>query len=454
MKQFKITLLGISLIFFLAVLCVQQLFSPCFSGFLIGVGLLVVYGLVLLSFLHHYAKPLEKVLQAATPFLKGKLPYLVIEDFKDMKPFGTIAEVFNSLSEKIHMHIQSSREKDREIEGLLDSLNEGVIAFNMKAKIIFVNQVACQWLKISKEAVIGQHIGSFHRDDPFSVKCHAIVEHVLMTCESRTEKWTQEGRIFDLVASPLLHKEGAILVIQDKTSDYKILEMGKNFIANASHELRTPITIVRGFAEMLQNVSQLSPTTMGDITNKIISTCDRLDKLVKSLLRIADIENTSVDRFKSCHLQPLFTHLEHLLRSAYPKIIFSCSEIDPKISVLGDYDLLDLAFMNILENAVKYSSGKPKISIVLRQMQDVVEIDFIDEGIGIPLVDLPYIFDRFYTVDKARSRKSGGAGLGLSIVKTIIEKHGGKIFVTSNEAKGSVFSISLPCFIEKNYNRF
>ena len=323
-----------------------------------------------------------------------------------------------------------------------------MIAFNIKSKIIFVNQVACQWLKISKEEVIGQSIGSLQCKDPFSVQCHAIVDHVLMTGESTTLKWTQQGRIFDLVASPLLHKEGAILVIQDKTSDYKILEMGKNFIANASHELRTPITIVRGFAEMLQNVSQLSSSTMGEITNKIITTCDRLDKLVKSLLRIADIENTNAGKFKLCKLQPLFVHLEHLLRSAYPEVVFSVSEINPHLAVLGDYDLLDLAFMNILENAVKYSSSKPVISVIIRENANFVEIDFVDQGIGIPPLDLPYVFDRFYTVDKARSRKSGGAGLGLSIDKTIIEKHGGKITISSEPSKGSTFSIALACALD------
>ena len=225
--------------------------------------------------------------------------------------------------------------------------------------------------------------------------------------------------------------------------------MGKNFIANVSHELRTPITVIRGFAEMLQNGALLSPQTTLEITDKIVHTCDRLDKLVKALLRLADIEPLSQDRFCACHLMSLMEHCKHLLLTAYPSVQFDIVGEKEDVFVLGDFDLLDIAVMNLLENAVKYSSSPAQIRASVRVENGLVHIGFQDRGIGVPGVDLPHIFDRFYTVDKGRSRKSGGAGLGLSIVKTIIEKHQGTVGVESELGKGSVFTIGLPVITNK-----
>ena len=197
---------------------------------------------------------------------------------------------------------------------------------------------------------------------------------------------------------------------------------------------------------MLSNETELSRETTVEITNKIVRTCDRLDKLVKSLLTITDLENFSEGRFQSCNLMSLLENCKHVLVTAYPDVELTIKGIDEQSCVLGDFGLLDLAITNLLENAVKYSSPPKKIQINVEPQGSVVTISIQDYGIGIPLKDLPHIFDRFYTVDKARSRKSGGAGLGLSMVKLVIEKHHGKISVTSEPGKGSCFTLKLPLF--------
>lgn len=440
MRRFKITLFLFSSLLFLGFIAAQYFIPQSHEAFIF---VLFLYLFLWVGFVTFWFRPLERIVASVIPYQQGKLPRLNVETLGRKSMFTQIAIVLNSMSERVHMHIQHAQEKDKEMEGILDSLNEGVIGFNIRSKVIFVNQVACKMLDVSRVAMIGRSLHSLQAPEGFLLKCHEIVLQALQTSESITEKWTSKGAYFDLVASPLIHQEGAILVIQDKTSDYTVLEVGKNFIANASHELRTPITIVRGFAEMLQNVSRLSPQTMVDITNKIVRTCDRLDKLVKSLLTIADLEHFSESRFRVCNLSSLIENCKHLLLIAYPDVNLRVSEIE-EVSVLGDFDLLDLAIMNLLENAVKYSLPQANIQISVRLIGKMVQIRFQDQGIGIPEADLPHIFDRFYTVDKARSRKSGGAGLGLSLVKTIIEKHRGTIAVESILGKGTTFTIGLP----------
>lgn len=442
MRRFKIALFLFSSLLFFGCIAALYFIPQSREAFIF----LIFFSLILwVGFVAFWFRPLERIMASVIPYQQGKLPRLSVENLGRKGIFTQLAVVLNSMSERVHMHIQHAQEKDKEMEGILDSLNEGVIVFNVRSKVIFVNQVACKMLGVSRVAMIGRSLHGLEVSEGFLQKCHEIVLQALQTSESITERWTFKGAYFDLVASPLIHQEGAILVIQDKTSDYKVLEVGKNFIANASHELRTPITIVRGFAEMLQNVSRLSPQTMVDITNKIVRTCDRLDKLVKSLLTIADLEHFSESRFRVCNLSSLIENCKHLLLTAYPDVRLTVSDIE-EISVLGDFDLLDLAIMNLLENAVKYSLPPAHIQIAAHLIDSSVHICFQDQGIGIPEVDLPHIFDRFYTVDKARSRKSGGAGLGLSLVKTIIEKHRGTIKVESILGKGTIFTIVLPVF--------
>jgi two-component system phosphate regulon sensor histidine kinase PhoR len=443
MKRFKFFFLFVSGSLFAFFLILQQLIVPSLQTFVMGIAVFVFYLFLASLFLHQWSRPLEQIMDTFIPCRDGRIPQPIVEDWGRKNAFSEFILSLNSLTERMHMHMQLSQDKDKEMEGILDSLNEGVIVFNVRSNVIFVNQMACKMFDVSRESLIGRSLSCYGGQRSLLQKCHEIVLHALQSSETRTGKWTSEKLYLDLVASPLMHQAGVILVIQDKTSDYKMLEVGKTFVANASHELRTPITIVRGFAEMLQNVLELSPETMIDITAKIVRTCDRLDKLVKSLLTIADLEHFSLDRFRLCSVKSLIENCHHLLSIAYPQVRCRVS-CDENLFVLGDFDLLDLAIMNLLENGVKYSSSSSEIRLDVGHKERFVTISVRDEGIGIPSSDLPYIFDRFYTVDKARSRKSGGAGLGLSIVKTIVEKHLGSVSVISEYGQGTTFTITLP----------
>lgn len=438
--------------------CSWLCMALCGLGYLISVATIV----------RAWTRPLEKLIEIVdgNPKEGSHLSDKILSQWGKKNEFTQFALKLYAMHEKIREQTDQGHQKDREMDGILNSLNEGVIAFNARAQVIFINTIAMKMLSCAENTAIGKFLPSLASQlakQPPSLqssplqdedlqgklklfqKCHEGVLHALQTAEMSKQSWTTKEKHFDLIASPLIHQEGAVLVIQDKTSDSKVLEVGKNFIANASHELRTPITILRGFAEMLQNMSRLSPHTVVEITHKMVRTCDRLNTLIKSLLTIADLEQFSSQKFRSVHLFSLLEKCKYQLLMTYPhaQLTLSCKQEEGW--VLADSDLLDLALMNLLENGVKYS-GDPSqahLQMGFEIKDNEVVLMLSDQGIGIPKEDLPHIFDRFYTVDKARQRKSGGVGLGLSIVKTIIEKHQGRIDVTSEMGKGTLFTITL-----------
>lgn len=425
-------------------------------GFLaLGIFILLLYSVMTWAIIHRLTRPIQQIVDAVAPYQQGReefLPKIVLSEAMQTDEFGKLASTLNSLNEKIQKQIEHLTHQKKETEDILESLSEGVVAFDTSAKVTFANQVSCRMLRAHHDAMIGHKLLELHAGSPIveglSKKCHEGVLQALQTSETIVQTWTlgDGGKIYlDLITAPLAHQSGAILVLQDKTSDYKVVEMGKDFIANASHELRTPITVIRGFAETLQDIPNLSQKMLHEITEKIVRTCGRLDRLVKSLLTLADIENLSENSFQPCDLLALIENCKHMLLTAHPEAKIEIKMPESKIYVVVDNDLFDLAITNLLENAVKYSLPPAHIGVSIKiEKGPEVHIAVQDSGIGIPEKDLPHIFDRFYTVDKARSRKSGGAGLGLSIVKTIIDKHHGRIKATSELGKGSCFTIILP----------
>ncbi len=412
---------------------------------LFGCGFLLLYSLVTGAIIHRLSHPLQQIIDAILPYQEGDLlPRIALERSAIKGEFGKLATLLHSLTDRIQKQIERLKQQRKETEEILQSLGEGVVAVDISGNTTFANETACRMLGISLDAVLGQPLSCCGQ---LAAKCHEAIQQVLQTSEAVEQTWDngQKGRIYlDLAAVPRIGQNGAILVIQDKTSDYKILEMGKDFIANASHELRTPITIIRGFAETLQDHPNLSSETLCEIAGKIVRTSGRLDKLIKGLLMLADIENLCVEKFQMIDLVALLEQSKHLLLASHPNAHLTFSSDLLRASVAADPLLLELAIMNLLENAVKYSPMPASIELSIHAAGSEARIEVRDQGIGIPEGDLSYVFDRFYTVDKARSRKSGGAGLGLSIVKTIVEKHDGKVTAASELGKGSTFTISLP----------
>lgn len=422
-------------------------------GFLIlGGVILLLYSVMTWAIMHRLSLPIQQIITAIEPYQAGKQEYLprieIDSDIQGGDEFFKLAHTLNSLNARIQKQIEHLERQNEETEAILESLGEGVVAVDMEGVVVFVNQVATKMLRMSREEVLRQKFSEIKTQRPDLVhKCSELIKSAQEHSEIAVQTFPVEEVprfYFDLIAAPLKKHSGIILVLQDKTSDYRIVEMGKDFIANASHELRTPITIIRGFAETLNDLPDISREMLKEITEKIVRTSHRLDSLVKSLLTLTDIENLNADRLLPVDIVLICDNCKHMILAAHLNAKVNFHKQIEKGIVLADPDLLEMAVMNLLQNAVKYSPAPAQIELFVGQKGDHFFIRVEDRGIGMPEADLPHIFDRFYTVDKARSRKFGGTGLGLSIVKTIIQKHRGSIEVTSQLGHGSAFTLLLP----------
>ncbi|WP_194848364.1 ATP-binding protein [Candidatus Neptunochlamydia vexilliferae] len=319
---------------------------------------------------------------------------------------------------------------------LLDALQEGVITLDWEGKVLQVNQKGAHYLKEEKGRLIGtllfnhpllkSHYQNFHR-----------IRETFIHQSFANEKEGLEGEI--KVLEP---RKKILVTLLDSSGHYQKKQLGKDFVANASHELRTPITIIKGFAETIYDLPEISSGMLTEFTEKIVRNCQRMDSLVKNLLTLADLDYLPRAKLQECDLVALIDSCSQTLLSLHPEIQIESLHNEEVIIIHGDPDLLELAIMNLLENGVKYSEQAAKITITIEDGSDAVKLTIADQGIGIPEGDLDKIFERFFTVDKAHSRRMGGAGLGLSIVDVIISKHQAKIDVTSTWEKGTTFTLT------------
>jgi two-component system phosphate regulon sensor histidine kinase PhoR len=251
-----------------------------------------------------------------------------------------------------------------------------------------------------------------------------------------------------IVLAPVYHhreiKEG-VMVLTDITTINQLEKLRSQFVANVSHELRTPLTSIKGFVETLQSGAVTQPETRERFLGIIASETERLSRLIDDILELSKIEaNKSKLDLLPISLRELVTESIHqLAETTDKKSLTLISTLKDDFQVIATRDGLKQVFLNLLQNAINYTHEEGKIEITVREQPTHVLISISDTGIGIPAADLPRIFERFYRVDKARSREAGGTGLGLSIVKHLIESFGGSIWADSKPGKGTTFCFTL-----------
>lgn len=416
----------------------------------LAAAILLLFSLMTWFIINHLTSPIQQIIKAILPFQKGEtnvVPMIELKNLSKTDEFLKLADTLNSLSIRIQKHISNLEQERNEKEAILESLMEGVIAIDVNMVITYANNMASKLLE--NNDLVGQSFIDPQNKILRSQKFHSLIlncqlenRHLVDTLEIKRDSKT----IFlDIVAAPKKENTGAILVLQDKTSHYKLLEMRKDFIANASHELKTPITIIRGFAETLHDNPDLPPETYQEVTQKIVRNCMRMTNLIKDLLTLTDVENLPESRLTECDLYQIITTCSESVKAVHQdsQIIIN-KPANQEMHLVADANLLEHAFINLIDNAAKYSVPPAQITISMRHENDKIVVDVADKGIGIPQADLEHIFQRFYTVNKAHSRKLGGSGLGLSIVETIIEKHFGRITVQSEVGVGTTFTVILP----------
>jgi signal transduction histidine kinase len=410
-----------------------------FFGFL----LLILFSALASVVLNHFSSPIREIIHAIRNYQEGNLSTLPSIQLRTAPndEFTHLANTVNSLSHQVRSEIESVTKERNEREAILESLAEGVLAVDANFRVSYANHTALSFFNL-RHQVIGEPL-----PPELPLVCHKLLREARNQARllvDETEVKIQGKKVFlHLVATPRRSGDGAILVLHDTSIQHKMLEMRKAFIANASHELRTPITVIRGFAETLHDNTSLPPQTVQEVTQKIVNHCFRMTTIIKNLLTLADIERLPASRVISTDLVQLVSSCIQTTCSVWKDVSITLVH-PPEEAFYVDIDsgLMEMAIHNLLDNAAKYSEPPAHIEVRLAQDTRYVTIAVQDNGMGIPEVDLDQIFQRFYR--SSQLKKVGGSGLGLSIAETIVNKHYGKIEVQSELGRGSTFTIFLP----------
>ncbi|NGX30902.1 MAG: Sensor protein SrrB [Chlamydiae bacterium] len=416
--------------------------------FVFATVVLALFAVMAFMVLRHLTKPIRSIIQTIRPYQEGKtdtIPEINLPPYTSGDIYA-LAKTIKGLSKRLELQIENLTQEKNKKQSVLDALGEGVIAFDEQGMVSSFNLTALQILNLTTTDIDQQ-------STPFTIeKLQPEIAHELKLLLEKTKQsktlsqaiLNLNNRFIEMVTAPINDEMGYVFVVSDKTHHYQVVQMGKQFIANASHELKTPITIIHGYAETLYEHRDLKPAQIDEVTTKIMKNCERMDKLIRTLLTLAEIENIPKERFEKCDLIEVVKNCHYMLDSIYPDLNIHLEMQKDSYVVSGIYNLIELAFFNLIENAAKYSKGTPDITIRFNETTDYIEVEVQDKGIGISEKDLKNIFERFYQTDASQAKNLGGVGLGLSIVKTVLEQHSAKIHVTSKLGKGTTFTLQFP----------
>ena len=392
--------------------------------------------------------PVIQMTQAAEKIAGGDFSELIRTDTTD--EIGDLARSFNMMSLELQDKIENLTREIGEKEAILSGMIEGVIAVDRDQRIILLNSAAEAMFNISSHRALGR----FHWEMIRHSQLNTLFQEVLDSGSPKTEELTlyHDGdRILQTQAASIPGKGdtpwAVVAVFHDITEIRRLEEARKDFVANVSHELRTPLTAIKGFVETLRDGAVSDPEKGHRFLTIIAKHTERLDRLISDLLDLSQIESGKTEmHLASVNLPELINRTVSNFRETGGQ---KGQTINVKIprglpSVVADEEKMETVLVNILDNSVKYTPEHGEITISAVDDNGFVKVEISDTGMGIPLRDLPRIFERFYRVDKARSRELGGTGLGLSIVKHILEAHGGTIHAESEPGKGSKFIFTLP----------
>ncbi|HLB73331.1 MAG TPA: ATP-binding protein [Sedimentisphaerales bacterium] len=396
------------------------------------------------------SRPIIQMEQVAKRFAAGELD-IRVPVFGPVE-LAALAQALNEMAGQLHERFLTITKQRNELEAVLTSMIEGVVAVDADGRILSVNHAAAELLEIDPSRAQGRTIEETVRDADFQ----RFVGRTLAGKEPTEEDIclpSGQGRFFQLHGARIggsdSGKTGAVIVIHNVTQIRRLENIRRDFVANVSHELRTPVTSIQGFAEALLEKGADNPEQVERYLKIIAKHSDRLNAIIEDLLSLSRLEEDAQRRmisFEETDLRPILGAAVELTQiKASEKnvaINLNCSE---QIKARVNSALLEQAVVNLVGNAIKYSKPDSSVRIDVEQRPHEITIAVADSGCGIERKHLSRIFERFYVVDKGRSRNLGGTGLGLAIVKHIAQVHNGSITVQSTPGQGSTFTIHLPC---------
>ncbi len=417
--------------------------------YLVAVGLLLI---ILSSFLVQQISrgitgPLAKINETVDQLLRGNWGVYIKQAPDD--ELGEAVSALNSLSQQVRETIQALEISNGRLAAILEHMSSGVVFVDRSGRVILLNSAARDILRVQDDALRKSQVEVIQ-----NYSLSKLISDVLENWEPQRQEislFYPEERIMDVTVGPVVgenkERRGVVVVLHDITEIKRLERMRSDFVANVSHELKTPVTSIKGFAETLLEGALYNHRAAEEFVHIINEESERLARLVNDILEIYKIEfkeirprRISLELTKEIkeivdHIQPRFRRAGLSLEVELPK--------DP-VFVQADPDLTRLVLENLLDNSLNYTPEGGRVTVKLLPGSDQVVTVIEDTGIGIPKEDLPRIFERFYRVDKARSRKSGGTGLGLAIVKHAVTAQGGRVWAESEPDKGSRFYFSLP----------
>ena len=419
-----------------------------FIFILILLGFILVVTLLLLENRRDNIR-LKQINQKVKDLIAGD--YSQVLDMQGSSEITNITNNLNDLSEVIRLTQENLEQESKRLNSILSYMTDGVLATNRRGKITMINDMAKKQLGVQKEEVLNKSILELLKiEDEYELR-----DLITQVPELMIDSQDDNGEYLSLrVRFALVRREsgfisGLVAVLHDTTEQEKEERERRLFVSNVSHELRTPLTSVKSYLEALDE-GALSEPVAPDFIKVSLDETNRMMRMVTDLLHLSRIDNAT-------------SHLDVELINFTAFITFILNRFDQirgqdeekKYELVRDYpitsvwieidtDKMTQVIDNILNNAIKYSPDGGKITVTMKTTDDQMILSISDQGLGIPKQDLPRIFDRFYRVDRARSRAQGGTGLGLAIAKEIIKQHKGFIWAKSEYGKGSTFTIVLP----------
>ncbi|ABW20314.1 sensor histidine kinase [Alkaliphilus oremlandii] len=403
--------------------------------------------------------PINDVTVKAAQMAKGDFEQIV--EVRSDDEIGQLANMFNYLTARLKGVLQEVSSEKQKLDTIITYMADGIIAATKEGEILHVNPKAMEMLNIEEGQLAPRNFNEIFKpyDEEFEM------DYLLEMSENQTGQrmlYVEDGVILEASYAPFINENGAlggiILLLQDVTSAQKLENMRKEFVANVSHELKTPLTTIKSYTETLLDGVLENTELATSFLQVVDGEAERMARLVRDLLQLSNLD------YKKSNWNKKEVNLNEIIENSILKIDVSAKnkaqEIithlqDEPVHIYADKDRIEQVILNILSNSIKYTPEGGRIIVDLIVDEGVVTLKIRDTGIGIPKEDIARIFERFYRVDKARSREMGGTGLGLSIAKQIIEAHEGTIEIFSEEGHGTEVHTKLPVTeitLQKEYN--
>lgn len=392
-------------------------------------------------------RPLENMRQQAIRIAEGVYSYPAKVYGQD--ELGELALTINELADKVRTAQETTESERQRLDGVLRHMRDGVIGTDRRGNIVLVNDRALYLLNLRQSQVIGRSIlNLLGVEEEYTLKDLMNQDtEVMLTLENNGVTTILRGE-FSVVLRETGFVTGLVCVLTDITEQEKTEQERRDFVSNVSHELRTPLTSVKSYSDALLDGALQDAEVAQQFVSVIQSESNRMIRMVSNLLDLSKIDGGQI--MLSCDLIDFKRLVNHII----DRVVFTLDDAENynivrkftsrEIFVDIDQDRMTQVIDNLLNNAIKYSPDGGQITITIAEEHDKVILSIEDQGLGISQVNLQHLFERFYRVDKARSRQQGGSGLGLAISKEVVELHGGRIWVESIEGEGSIFSFSLP----------